>query len=227
MSRVRSFARMSSICYIQISIRPQKRSAQPSQTSNAAVVAKGLSTSWVFRPRRRALGIYTHCSDLDVADFGRGPGCGSGRRPRQTTWQSRPPQGTSPVTLAPGRFAGSGDGSGRERASDRTLAEPSCCRHADAKKPLESPPAVLQKWSGRRDSNSRRPPWQGGALPTELRPRNRESEVNRPTLPSTAIFPPRSQVLPPGPGSSRTRWSPVAGFPGAGRACTAGFAPSL
>ena len=26
------------------------------------------------------------------------------------------------------------------------------------------------KWSGRRDSNSRRPPWQGGALPTELHP---------------------------------------------------------
>jgi hypothetical protein len=29
------------------------------------------------------------------------------------------------------------------------------------------------KWSGRRDSNSRRPPWQGGALPTELRPQIR------------------------------------------------------
>ena len=26
------------------------------------------------------------------------------------------------------------------------------------------------KWSGRRDSNSRPPPWQGGALPTELLP---------------------------------------------------------
>ena len=26
------------------------------------------------------------------------------------------------------------------------------------------------KWSGRRDSNPRHPPWQGGALPTELRP---------------------------------------------------------
>ena len=25
-------------------------------------------------------------------------------------------------------------------------------------------------WSGRRDSNPRHPPWQGGALPTELRP---------------------------------------------------------
>jgi hypothetical protein len=32
---------------------------------------------------------------------------------------------------------------------------------------------LLWKWSGRRDSNSRRPPWQGGALPTELRPRIR------------------------------------------------------
>ena len=26
------------------------------------------------------------------------------------------------------------------------------------------------KWSERRGSNSRHPPWQGGALPTELRP---------------------------------------------------------
>ncbi len=26
------------------------------------------------------------------------------------------------------------------------------------------------EWSGRRDSNPRHPPWQGGALPTELRP---------------------------------------------------------
>lgn len=28
-------------------------------------------------------------------------------------------------------------------------------------------------WSGRRDSNSRHPPWQGGALPAELLPQNR------------------------------------------------------
>ncbi len=27
-----------------------------------------------------------------------------------------------------------------------------------------------EKWSGKRDSNSRPPPWQGGALPTELFP---------------------------------------------------------
>ena len=29
---------------------------------------------------------------------------------------------------------------------------------------------TLKKWSGRRDSDSRPPPWQGGALPTELLP---------------------------------------------------------
>ena len=29
-----------------------------------------------------------------------------------------------------------------------------------------------KKWSGRRDSDSRPPPWQGGALPTELLPQN-------------------------------------------------------
>ena len=29
---------------------------------------------------------------------------------------------------------------------------------------------VFSYWSGRRDSNSRQPPWQGGALPTELLP---------------------------------------------------------
>ena len=28
----------------------------------------------------------------------------------------------------------------------------------------------IKKWSGRRDSDSRPPPWQGGALPTELLP---------------------------------------------------------
>ena len=44
------------------------------------------------------------------------------------------------------------------------------------------------KWSGRRDSNSRRPPWQGGALPTELRPQNRVSEVSPTPTPSTAIL---------------------------------------
>lgn len=30
------------------------------------------------------------------------------------------------------------------------------------------------KWSGRRDSNSRHPPWKGGALPTELSPHEKE-----------------------------------------------------
>ena len=30
-------------------------------------------------------------------------------------------------------------------------------------------------WSGRRGSNSLPPPWQGGALPDELRPRNKEN----------------------------------------------------
>ena len=44
------------------------------------------------------------------------------------------------------------------------------------------------KWSGRRDSNSRRPPWQGGALPTELRPQIRVQGVGRSEHPSTAIF---------------------------------------
>ena len=30
------------------------------------------------------------------------------------------------------------------------------------------------EWSGRRDSNPRHPPWQGGALPTELRPQKED-----------------------------------------------------
>ena len=34
--------------------------------------------------------------------------------------------------------------------------------------------APFKKWSGRRDSNSRHPPWKGGALPTELRPQNKQ-----------------------------------------------------
>ncbi len=32
------------------------------------------------------------------------------------------------------------------------------------------PHASMESWSGRRDSDSRPPPWQGGALPTELLP---------------------------------------------------------
>ena len=32
---------------------------------------------------------------------------------------------------------------------------------------------ALEKWSGRRGSDSRPPPWQGGALPTELLPHER------------------------------------------------------
>src|SRR6202012_3566054 len=53
------------------------------------------------------------------------------------------------------------------------------------KKPLVLFPAAFRKWSGRRDSNSRRPPWQGGALPTELRPRTRGSADNTGHWPST------------------------------------------
>jgi hypothetical protein len=42
-------------------------------------------------------------------------------------------------------------------------------------------------WSGRRDSNSRRPPWQGGALPTELRPQCRGKVLRDPAVASTAF----------------------------------------
>ena len=35
---------------------------------------------------------------------------------------------------------------------------------------LNKPSCGGEKWSGKRDSNSRLPPWQGGALPTELFP---------------------------------------------------------
>src|SRR5205085_721815 len=37
-------------------------------------------------------------------------------------------------------------------------------------------------WSGRRDSNPRPPPWQGGALPTEPRPRATHLRSQRTTL---------------------------------------------
>ena len=46
----------------------------------------------------------------------------------------------------------------------------------------------LCKWSGRRDSNSRRPPWQGGALPTELHPQSRPKQVEGSEASSTAIL---------------------------------------
>ena len=38
--------------------------------------------------------------------------------------------------------------------------------------------ALLEgNWSGKRDSNSRLPPWQGGALPTELFPLRRSEQL--------------------------------------------------
>ncbi|MEY4941587.1 MAG: hypothetical protein RIQ93_3322 [Verrucomicrobiota bacterium] len=60
-----------------------------------------------------------------------------------------------------------------------------------ATRPITNKKALREeglKWSGRRDSNSRRPPWQGGALPTELRPRNRVQGVGVVARPSTAIL---------------------------------------
>ena len=36
-----------------------------------------------------------------------------------------------------------------------------------------------RKWSGRRDSDPRHPPWQGGTLPTELLPRKNNRETVR------------------------------------------------
>ena len=46
------------------------------------------------------------------------------------------------------------------------------------------------KWSRRRDSNSRRPPWQGGALPTELRLHDqlRETEQRAPRVTVNSFF---------------------------------------
>src|SRR5256886_15260349 len=42
------------------------------------------------------------------------------------------------------------------------------------------PGAPGRSWSGRRDSNPRPPPWQGGALPTEPRPRVRPEFTSGP-----------------------------------------------
>ena len=46
---------------------------------------------------------------------------------------------------------------------------------------------AMGNWSGRRDSNSRRPPWQGCALPTELRPQCRGKVLRDPAIASTAF----------------------------------------
>ena len=45
----------------------------------------------------------------------------------------------------------------------------------------------LSFWSGRRGSNSLPPPWQGGALPDELRPRN-NGYFNKPCRNCQALF---------------------------------------
>ena len=52
----------------------------------------------------------------------------------------------------------------------------------------ESVPCGTEKWSGRRGSNSLPPPWQGGALPDELRPHDGASGRNRTN--DTRIFSP-------------------------------------
>ena len=50
---------------------------------------------------------------------------------------------------------------------------------------------TIKKWSGRRDSDSRPPPWQGGALPTELLPQKKcpgtESNHRHVDFQSTAL----------------------------------------
>ena len=48
--------------------------------------------------------------------------------------------------------------------------------------------APFSFWSGRRGSNSLPPPWQGGALPDELRPHIGASDRNRTN--DTGIFSP-------------------------------------
>ncbi len=84
--------------------------------------------------------------------------------------------------------------------------------NSGTKKPLEVNPAAFLKWSGRRDSNSRRLPWQGSALPTELRPQNRVQEVGGHLRPSTAIF----AVI-----NSEEQWA-IAAAPTLAVACPAG-----
>ena len=44
---------------------------------------------------------------------------------------------------------------------------------AFAKKPPQAICSLRRRWSGQRGSNSLPPPWQGGALPDELCPRNK------------------------------------------------------
>src|SRR5690349_14410715 len=51
---------------------------------------------------------------------------------------------------------------------------------------FESP--VKGGWSGRRDSNSRHLPWQGSALPTELRPRREARKLGERCLFRQGVF---------------------------------------
>jgi hypothetical protein len=54
-------------------------------------------------------------------------------------------------------------------------------RECSTTEPLEQLSKIRKnlgrEWSGRQDSNLRHPPWKGGALPTELRPRVRKTLV--------------------------------------------------
>ena len=64
-----------------------------------------------------------------------------------------------------------------DRTSDLFRVREARYRCANRPQPEES--GVDGKESGRRDSNSRHPPWQGGALPAELRP-----HLVRPAMPA-------------------------------------------
>ena len=64
--------------------------------------------------------------------------------------------------------------------------------------------SVFRRWSGRRDSNSLPPPWQGGALPNELRPQTGASGRSRTN--DTRIFSPLLYQLSYRGISCKTKW---------------------
>ena len=60
-------------------------------------------------------------------------------------------------------------------------------------------------WSGRRGSNSRHPPWQGGALPTELLPQQNKIYM----VQVKGVEPPRRKALDPKSSASASSATPA------------------
>ena len=111
---------------------------------------------WILNPARLPVPPPSHVARHRE---GRGPAVAGGQSPSSSLWWSR--RDSNPCHRLE-----------RPVSSPLDDGTPSRCRGEGppGNPGMASAPATDCDWSGRPDSNRRHPPWQGGALPTELRP---------------------------------------------------------